>query len=76
MLVSWVGFALLQGLNVPSIYYAYTTGQAMPVVSLLMMLGAMACYFYDALKRRYWLHVATTLAGFLGNLTVLLLVTT
>ena len=71
-LVPWLGFALMQTMNIPNVIQALKTGQSMPVASVVLLLSALCCYMVDAIRRRLVLHIVSSGIGLLSNGIVLL----
>lgn len=73
-LIPWIGFALMQSMNIPNVIQALKTGQSMPVASLVMLIAALCCYLFDSIRRRCTLHIVSSTIGIVSNTTVLIFV--
>lgn len=73
-LVRWLGFFLMQALNVPHVASAIMGGPVMPTASLLFITGGLFCYLIDAIYHRYWLHIITSAIGVFCNGLILAIV--
>lgn len=73
-LVPWLGFGLMQSMNIPNVIQALKTGQSMPVASLVMLIAALCCYLFDSVRRRCKLHIVSSSIGIISNTTVLVFV--
>lgn len=69
--IPWVGFALMQAMNIPNVIKAVQTGQSMPIASVTMLIIALCCYLVDAISRNCQLHIVSSLIGIVSNLVVL-----
>jgi len=69
--IPWVGFALMQAMNIPNVFKAVETGVSMPVASVVMLITALFCYLADAVNRKCQLHIVSSIIGIVSNLVVL-----
>ena len=69
--IPWVGFALMQAMNIPNVIKAIQTGESMPIASVTMLIIALCCYLVDAISRNCKLHIVSSIIGIVSNLTVL-----
>ena len=70
-MIPWLGFSLMQIMNIPNVIKAIETGSSMPIASVLLLIGALACYWYDAIRRNCKLHMVSGCVGITSNLVVL-----
>ena len=70
-LIPWIGFGLMQSMNIPNVIHAAKTGTSMPVASVLMLTAALTCYLVDAVRRHCTLHMVSSTLGITSQLTVL-----
>jgi len=69
--IPWVGFALMQAMNIPNVIKAIKTGQSMPIASVTMLIIALCCYLLDAINRECKLHIVSSIIGIVSNFVVL-----
>ncbi len=69
--IPWVGFALMQAMNIPNVIKAIQTGVSMPIASVTMLIIALFCYLIDAVSRKCHLHIVSSIIGIVSNLVVL-----
>ena len=69
--IPWVGFALMQAMNIPNVIKAVQTGVSMPIASVIMLVVALCCYLADAINRNCQLHIVSSIIGIVSNLVVL-----
>ena len=70
-LIPWLGFSMMQIMNIPNVIKAMETGQSMPIASVVLLISALACYWYDAIRRQCKLHMVSGCVGITSNLIVL-----
>ena len=71
-LIPWIGFALMQCMNIPNVIQAVETGVSMPVTSVIMLIAALCCYLVDSVRRKCKLHMVSSTIGITSNIVVLL----
>lgn len=69
--IPWVGFGLMQAMNIPNVITAIKTGVSMPIASVIMLITALCCYLADAINRKCQLHIVSSIIGIISNLVVL-----
>jgi hypothetical protein len=69
--IPWIGFGLMQMMNIPNVIKAIETGVSMPVASVVMLVIALCCYLTDAINRNCHLHIVSSIIGITSNLVVL-----
>jgi len=69
--IPWVGFALMQAMNIPNVIKAIQTGESMPIASVIMLIVALFCYLTDAINRKCKLHIVSSIIGIVSNCVVL-----
>ena len=72
--IPWIGFGLMQSMNIPNVIQAVKTGVSMPIASLIMLCLALVCYLIDAIRRDCKLHMVSSSIGITSNLVVLFFV--
>lgn len=70
-IIPWLGFGLMQSMNIPNVIHAAKTGTSMPIASVVMLTLALVCYLTDAIRKRCALHIVSSTLGILSQLTVL-----
>ena len=69
--IPWVGFGLMQMMNIPNVIVAIKTGISMPIASIVLLVVALFCYLTDAINRNCKLHIMSSIIGITSNLVVL-----
>jgi uncharacterized protein with PQ loop repeat len=69
--IPWIGFALMQAMNIPNVIKAIQTGVSMPIASVTMLIIALCCYLADAINRKCHLHIVSSIIGIVSNVVVL-----
>ena len=69
--IPWVGFGLMQMMNIPNVIVAIKTGVSMPIASIILLVTALFCYLTDAITRKCKLHIVSSIIGITSNLVVL-----
>lgn len=70
-MVPWIGFGLMQSMNIPNVIHAAKTGVSMPIASVIMLTLALCCYLTDAIRKKCYVHMASSTIGIISQLTVL-----
>lgn len=69
--IPWVGFGLMQMMNIPNVIVSIKTGVSMPIASIVLLITALCCYLVDAITRKCKLHIVSSIIGITSNLVVL-----
>ncbi len=70
-MVPWVGFALMQTMNIPNVLAAAKTHTSMPVASIVLLIMALLCYLTDAIRRGSTVHIVGSTMGIISQLVIL-----
>lgn len=69
--VPWVGFGLMQTMNIPNVIAAAETGASMPVASIILLIMALSCYLFDAIRRDSTVHMVGSSLSIIAQLVTL-----